>query len=423
MFEVNLCDTFLRGKTLCFKDFIVVDENKIMFSACNYNGLYQYDWVNSDLQFLGCFKNENLLMKSLHSKTIRYGQWCIFIPYYAREINIYDLKKNIFYSWELPLPKYACHAGGKFQTAEWYNNKLYLIPERYSYILEIDFIQEQMQLYDEWNTEKLMHQLDIERGFGVGCMRRDRFVCLPLAECNIIFEFDLDSKRYSFITVETEYTGFRTLACIGDLFYVTDSKGRVVCFSLNGKNVNVIGEYETQFYQYVVIEEKYIVYFSNSEDKILAINTKSGEQDIYNIGNCQENWNYDNWEYDKLWFVKKTNSNKIVLMDRKDRTLKLFDIDVKNNIKFKAGITIFDDTRHADEKVDINQYYNFWIEYHNEVTQTLGYRKPFVISEKFSAEDALRFVFWFIGKECLQKSQTEKKIGYIGSEIWKGLNT
>lgn len=421
MGKVRLCDTFAKGNMLCFKDYIAITGDKIIFSACNYNGLYQYNRENNQLSFLGNFIGENMAMKALHSKIVQYNQWYIFIPYYAKTIGIFDMESNSFSSMKLPLPKYACHSGAKFQMAEWYKDKLYLLPENYSYILEIDFTQNQFNMYDDWNEEKIIYQPNIETGFAMGWRDGERFVYLPLAGCNKIMKFDLESKEYEFISVKTECTGFRTLTSIESVFYATDENGKIIRFQKNGEKVKIIGEYGTKFWKSIEIEERYLVLFANDADAILVIDAKNEEQYFHGSGDTIDSGDYDNWEHNRLWFVKEVGNKKIAYMNREDRTIKIIKVNADKKICVSSKKVICDDTKNADYEIDIAEFYDLWLDYHNEVTRTLHYRKPFILSEKFSTEDTLHFIFNLLYKGNLQgkqKQNNKKEIGYV---IWKGL--
>ena len=129
----------------------------------------------------------------------------------------------------------------------------------------------------------------------------------------------------------------------------------------------------------------------------------------------------DNWEYNRLWFAKKISDRKIAFMDRKDRALKIISISNEGKLSFEWEKIIVDNTEHAECVVDIAEFYKFWIEYHNGVTQTLHYRKPFTMIEKFSAEDTIQFIFDVVDENRLCGNSVDKNWHDVGVVIWEGI--
>ncbi|MBP3195488.1 MAG: hypothetical protein J6N21_00575, partial [Butyrivibrio sp.] len=68
-------------------------ENKLYFSDQVRNGLYYYDINLGETRLVAHFENESMTQIDLHRKVIRNGSSLFFIPYYGRNIQIFD-KEN-----------------------------------------------------------------------------------------------------------------------------------------------------------------------------------------------------------------------------------------------------------------------------------------------------------------------------------------
>lgn len=91
---MKLRDNYPEGNRLWFNDFYLKDIDSLIFSAGNFNGLYEFSLKEKKLIFLGIFKNENILERQLYGEVHRYKDKLVFIPLSAVNIAIYDLNAN-----------------------------------------------------------------------------------------------------------------------------------------------------------------------------------------------------------------------------------------------------------------------------------------------------------------------------------------
>lgn len=83
-----------RGK-LRFCD-AYVNEKYMYFSARNFNGFFRLELGKAEADFIGYFKDEEMLQKNLHRQVVCVDDKLFFIPYTGKGVSIFDIKKGTF---------------------------------------------------------------------------------------------------------------------------------------------------------------------------------------------------------------------------------------------------------------------------------------------------------------------------------------
>lgn len=82
----------------------VIDEDGIMWlSDCHFNGLFKFNILTKQLEFVGYFDNWPTSLYLLQRNAYVYGNEVIFTPCYDKTIKIYNKKENEFMSIEIPV--------------------------------------------------------------------------------------------------------------------------------------------------------------------------------------------------------------------------------------------------------------------------------------------------------------------------------
>jgi hypothetical protein len=84
-----------REQNLLFMDGHI-DGAYMYFSARNFNGLFRIAIGTDTAEFLGHFKEEEILKKNLHRQVVCINNQLYFIPYTGKGISIYDKAANTF---------------------------------------------------------------------------------------------------------------------------------------------------------------------------------------------------------------------------------------------------------------------------------------------------------------------------------------
>lgn len=118
---------------LLLSDYIRIDE-KIWFSAANYNGLFQYIPETKQIKLISCFYNDEPGKIFLHSKMLKYNSSIWLVPFQAKNIYEYNISDKILNCY--PIPKVDKNVKSSFfLEGEIVEDKLYLFPCRYKGII------------------------------------------------------------------------------------------------------------------------------------------------------------------------------------------------------------------------------------------------------------------------------------------------
>lgn len=183
---MKIQDSYPSGNVLWFNDFYYED-NKLIFSAGNFNGLYEYLIKENKLTFLGTFKNENIFVKQLYGKVHRYKDKLIFTPLSAENIAAYDLKDN---------EELAIHD-------DWYSECIGRWGERSYLLFNFDMVNIHNEVY------------------------------LPSAQHNGLFKYSLDRNKYELIEIPCEYTSITTVTFDEECSWCSANNGKLLKLNEN----------------------------------------------------------------------------------------------------------------------------------------------------------------------------------------------
>lgn len=118
---------------LLINDYIRIDE-KIWFSAANYNGLFQYVPETKYTKLVSCFYNEEPGKLFLHSKILKYNLSFWMIPFESKNIYEYNICNKNLNCFAIPEVDEDVK-GSYFLEGDIVEDKLYLFPCRYKGII------------------------------------------------------------------------------------------------------------------------------------------------------------------------------------------------------------------------------------------------------------------------------------------------
>lgn len=349
---MKLRDNYPEGNRLWFNDFYLKDIDSLIFSAGNFNGLYEFSLKEKKLIFLGIFKNENILERQLYGEVHRYKDKLVFIPLSAVNIAIYDLNENEFDSVALPFPKASCGFECKFLNSTIYNDRVFMFPGYAPYIIEFDMTNRKIVEHNNWYKQYITKWgKKSNLLFSFDMVKVDDTVYLPSAQHNGLFKYNIGTNEYQFIDILSEFNRVSTLAYDGEYFWCSTDNGKLLRTDLYGKvseqidiylKFGINGSFVSSVY-----DDGDLWLFSSQVSNVLRIRCNDLENDFEIITYSEVEKEYTSMEYHTVNFVKK-KEKYIFFMSRSDRKLKFIS---KNSIGDYLGC-IIDKTGYSDKCID-----------------------------------------------------------------------
>ena len=323
---MKLRDNYPDGNILWFNDFYLKDADKLIFSTGNFNALYEFSLKKRKLNFLGVFKNENILEKQLYGQMYKYQNKLVFIPLSAVNIGVYDLTNNKFESIDLPFPKMPCGFECKFLNSTIFNGKVFMFPGYASYIIELDLASMKVIVHDDWYRQyigrwgKKSNLL-----FNYDMVQAENIIYLPSAQSNGMFKYNVDTNEYQFIDILYEFNKLSTLAYDGEYFWCGTDNGKVIKTDVSGKileQIDILLKYGVSgsFVNSIYYNGNLWLFFSQTSS-VLRIGCSDIENDYEIIKYSEMEKEYTSMEYHTVDFVR-TKGDFIFFMSRSDRKLK-----------------------------------------------------------------------------------------------------
>lgn len=273
----------------------VLIEDRIIFSARNYNALFETTISTGKTRLLSFFEDEDNIPK-LHIRAFYYSGEVFFVPLYGKKIACYNVKTNKMRYINLP--------GNEIIKKS------------------IDFFA------DSFNGGKLFPQY-----LDAGYIDAEKFFMVPASRDSIGI-FDMGSSVVSSINIESEFDEEEIMGCgtyLDGNIYVSPYSGEwIKCVNIAEKKVTnfskgVFGKY------YSIAAKNNKLYFSATKNNSICyinldtpnfISLVDDDVDMYrevvNIG-------------DKLWLLPSNNEMLSYLDNNYIRT-------IVRNIKFQRGI-------------------------------------------------------------------------------------
>lgn len=192
-----------ENRIIC-NGFVVV-EDTVYFSAFNSNGLYKWSKNDDAPQFISYFPNEKLTQKYLHAAAYLLGDKIYFAPAAAGNIAIYDLKNKSIKS--INVEGYATGTSKYYDICS-NENKVYMIPSRAEYIIEIDTHTDSIVLHNEW-ISKINLSLNKDMPLiKYGSFVRKEKLYIPYIRDNCMLEIELKTFTIETIKIGDFTSGF-----------------------------------------------------------------------------------------------------------------------------------------------------------------------------------------------------------------------
>lgn len=219
----------MLSNLLCCQEFYKEGDN-IWFSDYTHNGIYRINEKTKEIHRLTDFPGEKGREMMLYKTVSHIKDWFVFGPCAAREIAVYNYKKNQMK--KIPLQKASKGKMNqeefRFWMAATYKDYVYLFGLRYPAIIRINPETEETVYYTKWAEELEQYITEWKWGYLSEGIVRGRFAYLPCFCTNAILKFDLDSGIWEFIEVPFKAEG---------IFGIGDDGRNLWLVSLEGQSI------------------------------------------------------------------------------------------------------------------------------------------------------------------------------------------
>ena len=249
----------------------IEDNGELWISNARYNGLFKYDILREELNYIGIFESLPDGWCGSHGIAKKYEDEIYFFPLMGDSIDIYNIKSKEFNSikskgWELR----------KSPTAAAYkkDNYIYVIMknEPCCYVVSIDEhkIVNRIEMHFACNLLSPSNKL-IE-----GTVRVDDDIIFPVQGTKSIVFFNLSTKEERIINVNCKKYFRGGITCVGDELILADADNNLVMYNrIDLSNSIVNFEWDGR--------EKEILYIQKIKDDIVVIPKRLGRIAVYNL--------------------------------------------------------------------------------------------------------------------------------------------
>lgn len=207
------------------------DEKYLWFTAFHFNGLFRMDKSEWEPQFVGIFPEEDVEGFRLYSKIIEHGDKLYFTPLRARQIAVYDKKKNSFYKIsfeELEIGYLADYSGWNFYDAQLYGDSIYFFPHQRTAVLQYNVKNEELKVISAWVSEIVDKYDLIQPRVFYRTEMKDGIVYAPVSGCNLLECIDLNTKQVELHEIGRRGSTYSDICIIGTKGYICPFNGEEI---------------------------------------------------------------------------------------------------------------------------------------------------------------------------------------------------
>lgn len=230
-----------------YADFIVVN-GKMWYSSCLINGLFTQSIESGEVEFVGCFPNEDFFQENLYRRIILVDEELIFIPFCAKHISVYHLGHKSFTSFDIPDAEII----GKYVSAILVEKKIYLFPAYAEKAIVFDVEKKKILELKQFN-EVITNWSDskVQKFYLAGTARLKDYIYLIFKDTNQLIRYSYKENKISRITVDCNGGSLGGIDVSQDNIYISVSgKKQIIC-------LNSYGEEKTDiFYQTLTIKQQ-----------------------------------------------------------------------------------------------------------------------------------------------------------------------
>lgn len=213
----------VKIKTM-IEDCVVLDDT-IWFCAQNFNGLYSMNLITKEVKLCGVFQNEMYSQCRLYATMKLVGRKIFLIPFFAKNIMVYDVDACCFTSIEIDEALVGSQGNMLFMGVQQYKNYLFIIPVQATVIIRLNTVDNSITYIKEWYEECK----DILHGnvyFRKQSILLDSKLYVPFFYANAVLELDCDTLKTTIYRIGKEKRGYTGICFDGKKIWLAPTNDR-----------------------------------------------------------------------------------------------------------------------------------------------------------------------------------------------------
>lgn len=261
---------------LFFNDFLKF-EDKILFSASNYNGLFEHSFLTKETKLLFDFEMNDIGINYLYTKLVKYQDSVWILPNNSKYLYEYNLLDGNLRYYSLP-QEWITVDFSLFLDGTIVDDKLYLLPCRYDGVLIFDI-----------KSREFINRIDLKKMFdvtsGLYCFKGidvcDRKIYIASFIENKYIILDSTTGKYETRLLDEDYGGISHLLIRNKRINIFGKNGKIGTYTLDGEKLKTVN-FSTKMdgpHFYDVCEENGVFFCTENYNKKIAIyDSKTGEK-------------------------------------------------------------------------------------------------------------------------------------------------
>lgn len=202
-------------------------ENKVWCYSRKLNYLLAFDVRTSEVTFCQKVPYKREGKERLYASMKEIDGKIYLIPFYAKKMMVFDIKKELFSEIELDEDVFKMKQDGPFFMAvESYARYLYVFPAYSKFILRVDTDTNEVAYISGW--EKEIEEFSFEKNDGY--FRRqvvllDDKMYVPFCTANAVLELDCVTMKYKIHQLGQQNMGYSGIGFDGKAFWLSARKG------------------------------------------------------------------------------------------------------------------------------------------------------------------------------------------------------
>lgn len=198
-------------------------EMTMLFFSSAFNGIFQMDLKNGEVQNIGSVPDENMFQDSLYGEMVIYKEWIVLIPLTAREIAVLERESGRCIK-KIKLPEMK-EVLWKFASGIVYGDEIILVPFCYPCFLSVSMIDFSVAILQDW-TKYLEMKCGIKGRRQLAALTfglQKSHIYIQVIDTNYLLKFDMQNKKIACIISLPK--GVYTYAiCDGESVYIVPEK-------------------------------------------------------------------------------------------------------------------------------------------------------------------------------------------------------
>ena len=295
-------------------------EDELWFCATNYNALCKVNVRNGKLSIEASFEKEDFGVNFLSMQLVRWKDDLLFVPFYTRNIYIYNSKKRVM---DIIDGTGTIREGNSFFNAYLTADRCMMFPFTGDFIVVVNMTDRHIEQTIDIGSE--FHKITGERYHHFSrsdCYEYNGKLYLAMFENPYIMEMDLQTRKVIFHKTENSLAGFIHLGGTGDKIYLASGNGACILWSISSRAVcNTVKltqkTDEITRYFYTAMYGKNMYFFKMvPTTEFVRINT---ETDRYEICNIYQEWQITGKpEEDLLYLIMENGRFYFYSLDRQE---------------------------------------------------------------------------------------------------------